>query len=98
MNIVVTGAAGFLGQRLIDALLIRKGVTDSRGQFYSIEQIKAFDVTAPPVMDDKRVVSVTGDIGGAGVLEELIDEETVSVFHLAAITLRDSRSRTLIWG
>lgn len=85
MNIVVTGAAGFLGRQLIDALLIREGVADSRGQFHRIEQIKAFDVTASPVMDDRRVMSVTGDIGGAGVLEELIDEDTVSVFHLAAI-------------
>jgi nucleoside-diphosphate-sugar epimerase len=85
MNIVVTGAAGFLGRRLIDALLIRDGLTDSGGQFHPIEQIKAFDVTASTGMDDRRVQSITGDISATDVFEELIDKETVSVFHLAAI-------------
>ena len=85
MNIVVTGAAGFLGRRLIDAVLIGEGLTDSRGWFHPIEQIKAFDVTASTGIDDRRVQSVTGDISAADVLDELIDEETVSVFHLAAV-------------
>jgi nucleoside-diphosphate-sugar epimerase len=85
MNIVVTGAAGFLGRRLIDALLAREGLIDSRGQFQRIEQIKAFDVTSVPEVNDKRVKSIAGDIEASGVVEELIDGETVSVFHLAAI-------------
>ena len=85
MNIVVTGAAGLLGRRLIDALLAREGLTDSRGRVHRIEHIKAFDVTSSTATNDKRVQSITGDISAVGVLEELIDNQTTSVFHLAAI-------------
>ncbi|WP_339519032.1 D-erythronate dehydrogenase [Pseudomonas proteolytica] len=85
MNILVTGAAGFLGRRLIEALLLRGSLTDRTGQSRPIEQIVAFDMVELTGINDPRVKVVCGDIANAHVLERLIDANTDSIFHLAAV-------------
>ncbi|NMZ05601.1 SDR family oxidoreductase [Pseudomonas proteolytica] len=85
MNILVTGAAGFLGRRLIEALLLRGSLTDRMGQSRPIEQIVAFDMVELTGINDPRVKVVCGDIANAHVLERLIDANTDSIFHLAAV-------------
>ena len=85
MNVVVTGAAGFLGQRLIRALLARGELTNAAGKVGRIERITAFDVVPLEGIDDPRVQVVTGDIADAAQIERLVDAQTSSVFHLAAI-------------
>ncbi|MDR3099231.1 MAG: SDR family oxidoreductase [Paraburkholderia sp.] len=85
MEIVVTGAAGFLGQRLIRALLARGELTGADGRAQRIEKIRAFDVVALQGIDDARVEVLTGDIGDAAQVEALIGPRTASVFHLAAV-------------
>lgn len=85
MNIPVTGAAGFLGRRLIEALLLRGSLTDRTGQSRPIEQIVAFDMVELTGINDPRVKVVCGDIANAHVLERLIDANTDSIFHLAAV-------------
>ena len=85
MKILVTGAAGFLGRRLIQALLSRGSLTDRAGQSQPIRQIVAFDMVALEGIDDPRVTVVCGDIANAHVLERLIDANTDSIFHLAAV-------------
>lgn len=85
MNILVTGAAGFLGRRLIEALLLRGSLTDRTGQSRPIEQIVAFDMVELTGINDPRVKVVRGDIANAPVLERLIDANTDSIFHLAAV-------------
>lgn len=85
MNILVTGAAGFLGRRLIEALLLRGSLTDRTGQSRPIEQLVAFDMVELTGINDPRVKVVCGDIANAHVLERLIDANTDSIFHLAAV-------------
>ena len=85
MNILVTGAAGFLGRRLIEALLQRGSLTDRQGAKQAITRIVAFDKVPLSGIDDARVQVVCGDIADAQVLEGLVTADTDSVFHLAAV-------------
>lgn len=85
MNILVTGAAGFLGRRLIEALLQRGSLTDRQGANQAITRIVAFDKVPLSGIDDARVQVVCGDIADAQVLEGLVTADTDSVFHLAAV-------------
>jgi nucleoside-diphosphate-sugar epimerase len=85
MNILVTGAAGFLGRRLIEALLLRGTLTDRSGHTQSITQITAFDMLPLEGIDDPRIKVVCGDISDRATLDSLIDANTDSVFHLAAV-------------
>ncbi len=85
MEIVVTGAAGFLGQRLIRALLARGTLAGPDGHQQPIGKIRAFDVVALQGIDDARVEVLTGDIADATHIETLIGPATASVFHLAAV-------------
>jgi nucleoside-diphosphate-sugar epimerase len=85
MNILVTGAAGFLGRRLIEALLQRGSLTNRQGVKQPISQIVAFDVVPLSGIDDPRVKVVGGDIADPLVLESLVDASIDSIFHLAAV-------------
>jgi D-erythronate 2-dehydrogenase len=85
MRVVITGGAGFLGGRLARWLLDAGTLKNADGQLAPIERITLVDVVAPPPSSDPRVVVHTGDISDPGLLERVIDAETSSIFHLAAI-------------
>jgi nucleoside-diphosphate-sugar epimerase len=86
MKIVVTGGAGFLGQRLIQALCERGRLTRSDGAQYAIEQIISVDqAQARPLFVDDRVGYVAGDIANTQFLSHVLARDTDSVFHLAAV-------------
>jgi nucleoside-diphosphate-sugar epimerase len=85
MRLVVTGAAGFLGQRLIAAVLKRGHLTGADGVSGPVTHIFAFDRGEPSGFQDERVIVVTGDISDPLQIAKLIDGDTSSVVHLAAI-------------
>ncbi|MFC0400253.1 D-erythronate dehydrogenase [Paraburkholderia rhizosphaerae] len=85
MKVLVTGAAGFLGRRLIGALLARGELTGPAGKPVAIDRIDAFDVVPLEGINDPRVRAVTGDIADPAQIEQLVDADTLAVFHLAAI-------------
>jgi nucleoside-diphosphate-sugar epimerase len=85
MKIVVTGAAGFLGRRLIDALCERGRLADAAGRERAIERIVAVDQAGGGGQADPRVVQLTGDVADASLLAAALGGDTGSVFHLAAV-------------
>jgi nucleoside-diphosphate-sugar epimerase len=77
MKIIITGGAGFLGQRLAKRLL----------QHYpdSIRLLLADRVTTDAFAADRRVQSVVCDIARNADVERLVTPDTAVVYHLAAI-------------
>jgi len=82
VNILITGADGFIGRALV-ARLLRSGVLPSLGD--PRRQVVLLDrgFAAPPT--DARVRLVTGDLADRDTLREALQEPVDCVFHLASI-------------
>jgi nucleoside-diphosphate-sugar epimerase len=85
MKVIITGGAGFLGQRLATALL-RENVLPFR------ELILA-DIQRPNApVDDPRVRCLALDLTQPGAASQLIDKHCSVLFHLAAIVSSHAES------
>jgi D-erythronate 2-dehydrogenase len=85
MKVLITGGAGFLGQRLARELLKRGEIAHANGERHRITELVLLDVVQGPDLGDARVTSLVGDIGERRVLENAVDTNTAAIFHLAAI-------------
>lgn len=85
MNVVITGGAGFLGQRLARKLLSRGTLSSASGVQQRIDRLVLLDVVPAADFDDPRVRVLTGDLSDPPVVREAIDADVASVFHLAAV-------------
>lgn len=78
MNVLVTGAAGFLGTRVIKALLANTaGGTP-------VSRVIAADIT-PCRIDEPRVDSRAGTIADPAFIRAIVEPDVDVVFHLAAV-------------
>ncbi|MEO5701759.1 MAG: D-erythronate dehydrogenase, partial [Casimicrobiaceae bacterium] len=85
MRIVITGGAGFLGNRLAQAILARGRLTDTTGREREVRSVVLVDVAAPRAWSDARIEVVGGDLADPALVGKVITPDTDSVFHLAAV-------------
>ena len=72
MRIVITGGAGFLGQRLASRLLERGTLTDATGRLREIAQIVLLDVVPAALPADPRLTVIAGDLADADVVARAV--------------------------
>ncbi|MEM8504009.1 MAG: D-erythronate dehydrogenase [Cyanobacteria bacterium P01_D01_bin.1] len=76
MHILITGAAGFLGQRLARHLLANP----------QLERLTLSDLAPPPIPDnDSRVISLCADLSRPLASKEIVTRDVTTVYHLAAV-------------
>lgn len=78
MTVLVTGAAGFLGTRLVQALLA------SPAGWPPVDRVIAVD-RQPCTIDDPRIDMRIGSIEDAAFVARLVNEDVRVVYHLAAV-------------
>uniref|UniRef100_A0A2A4K0H4 NAD-dependent epimerase/dehydratase domain-containing protein n=1 Tax=Heliothis virescens TaxID=7102 RepID=A0A2A4K0H4_HELVI len=80
MKVVVTGAAGFLGSRVADALLRKQPPS-----LLNVTELILTDIHQPPSRNDNRVKVLALDLTQPSAAEQLIDKDCDVIFHLAAV-------------
>ena len=84
MKILITGAGGFVGYRLAQALLNKGTLANSEGKQAVISQIVLFDMAFPENVD-ARFKCVKGDLTDKACVEATLGNDTDAVFHLASV-------------
>lgn len=84
MKVLITGGAGFLGNKLAAAVSEKGSFADQTGQQVTIDEIILLDHVEPKIVPE-RCRAVVGDIADPAVIESVIDQDTAVVFHLAAV-------------
>lgn len=85
-RVVITGGAGFLGQRLAKRILELGSLVDAQKAPFKVSQLVLSDVAAPNNLpEDPRLSFVSGDFGDPAIADQLFTPDTKMVFHLAAV-------------
>jgi len=87
MHIVITGGAGFLGQRLLSRLLER-GILDGQPirRLTLIDQIEPpVPASSDPLSSDIEVVPLAMDITAPQAMDSILAERPTVIYHLAAV-------------
>lgn len=84
MKVLITGGAGFLGNKLAIALSEKGSCADADGRQTAIDEILLLDRSEPRILPP-RCRALVGDIADPAVVERVIDADTAVVFHLAAV-------------
>lgn len=82
MHIAITGAAGFLGQRLVQQLLARGELRQQ-----PITRLTLLDQVEAPLPDGKNIAvsALALDITAPGTLDSVLDQRPDVIYHLAAV-------------
>ncbi len=75
MHILITGGAGFLGQRLARHLI----------QNPELQSLTLTDIALPPIPADARINSYQADLTAPQAAKDLITPDITAVYHLAAV-------------
>ncbi len=82
MEVLILGAAGMVGQKLLHKLIEKKSVKGKK-----IKKFKLFDIMEAPFPNDTNfeVEIITGDISKKEISKSLVSSKPDIIFHLAAI-------------
>ncbi|MES1161689.1 MAG: NAD-dependent epimerase/dehydratase family protein, partial [Rhizobacter sp.] len=78
MRVLVTGAGGFIGSRLVEVLRARGRIADKRISALALADRRLADVPA-------SAVGLQGDLASGSMLQRIVDFRPDVVFHLAAV-------------
>ena len=88
MKLVITGAAGFLGRRLVARLLAKGTLAGGDGRQQPLTDLVLFDMVRPQppaAGPGVRIECRDGDITDASQARAIVDESVDGVIHLAAV-------------
>jgi nucleoside-diphosphate-sugar epimerase len=85
MHILVTGAAGFLGNKVARQLLENGTMTGPSGEPEKITRVTLCDTVKPSGWADPRVETVVGDISEPATVSAALTADVQCIFHLAAV-------------
>ena len=87
MKIVITGGGGFIGRQLTKCILAEGELIGPSGKREPVTELVLFDAVSPPEgeLTDDRVSVAVGDVTDADLVSDVINQDTDSVFHLAAV-------------
>ncbi|MCM8533650.1 MAG: NAD-dependent epimerase/dehydratase family protein [Lentisphaeraceae bacterium] len=92
MNIIITGAGGFVGSQLLKELCKRGEINLKPEGIVSISSILAVDLKIPTSVREglpSYVSFIEGDISTESVISQIIPDEDFLLFHLAAMVSGD---------
>ena len=95
MRVVITGAAGFIGSALVQALLEKGALTFPDGRAEALTELALIDICEPGMParpDGVTIRTYRGDICDIALRREVFSRPVGSVFHLAATLTAEAQA------